>query len=58
MISTVAASHITKVAEKLLYAIGEISYASGMVSKPVAVLTQKMGDAFSCLVHFEVLFAT
>lgn len=58
MIATVAASHISKIAEKLLHAIGELSYASGMVSKPVAVLTQKLGDASSCLVHFAFLFAS
>ena len=42
MIGTVAASHISNIAQKLLHAIGELSYASGMVSKPVAVLTQKL----------------
>ena len=61
MIGTVAASHISNIAQKLLHAIGELSYASGMVSKPVAVLTQKLGDTYSNLFgsfcHFAVLLA-
>ena len=43
----IADSHVTLVAKKLISAVSDIALTSGMVTKPVAFLTEKLGDALA-----------
>ena len=41
---TISDSHVSTAAKKLIKAVGDIAGTSGMVSKPVAFLTERLGD--------------